>query len=179
VTTRFDPAVELDDPHEETRGTCLRYERARSAAGLADESPFRQRIKTSENLVLTEPRPIGPLIPFRAGPANSVLAKGVALPAGLPLVTVAAETIDPDGELRWQVINLQKNRYSTAAEIPFTVSVAIALDRLRECAHDWADGKRPRKSRGQFRSRRDFGERRGHVRPAGEYTPADQPVSSR
>jgi hypothetical protein len=67
VRTPFDSAVEPDDLLAETRAYPLRYGRAESAAGLADGAPSRQRIKTSENLVLMEPRPIGPLIPFRAG----------------------------------------------------------------------------------------------------------------
>jgi hypothetical protein len=52
VKTPFDTAVELDDRLEETRAYALRYRRPGSAAGLADGPPFRQRIKTSENLVL-------------------------------------------------------------------------------------------------------------------------------
>ena len=52
MRTPFDSAVELDDLLEETRGLCPEVwtgpERCRSRG----RTPFRQRIKTSENLVL-------------------------------------------------------------------------------------------------------------------------------
>ena len=37
---------------------------------LADRAPFRQQINTSQNLVLTEPRPIGPLTPVPRWPGD-------------------------------------------------------------------------------------------------------------
>ena len=46
------------------------------ALQVSRRTPFRQPTETSENLVLMEPRPIGPLIPYRAGLAILVLAKG-------------------------------------------------------------------------------------------------------
>ena len=75
MRTPFDSAVELDDLLEETRGSCPEVWAGRERCRSRGRTPFRQRIKTSENLVLMEPRPIGPLIPFRAGLAILVPAK--------------------------------------------------------------------------------------------------------
>lgn len=51
MRTPFDSALELDDLLEESRAYALRYGRPGSVANLAARARFRQRIKTSEDLV--------------------------------------------------------------------------------------------------------------------------------
>ena len=76
MRTPFDSAVELDDLLEETRGLCPEVwtgrkrcrSRGRGAVSSADQDERESRSHGT--------RPIGPLIPFRAGLAILVLAKG-------------------------------------------------------------------------------------------------------
>jgi hypothetical protein len=56
-------------------------------------------------------------------------------------------------EENWEVINLQRSQFSSAASVSFTANLAVGLDILREGVHDWAEGKRPPESRCHFRSR--------------------------
>lgn len=56
-------------------------------------------------------------------------------------------------EQNWEVINLQRSQFSSAAEVSFTVNLAVGLDILREGVHDWGEGKRPPEHRCHFRSR--------------------------
>jgi Domain of unknown function (DUF4304) len=58
----------------------------------------------------------------------------------------------PTGE-NWQVVNLQKSRWSDRRSVEFTANLAVGLDRLRERQYDWAKGKRPPESRCQLRAR--------------------------
>jgi hypothetical protein len=56
----------------------------------------------------------------------------------------------------WQVINLQKSRWSDRRSVDFTVNLAVGLDRLRERQYDWPEGKRPPDTRCQLRQRLGF-----------------------
>jgi hypothetical protein len=47
----------------------------------------------------------------------------------------------------WQVIDLQKSKYSDRRSVSFTVNLAVGLDLLREGVRDWEEGKRPAQSR--------------------------------
>jgi hypothetical protein len=56
----------------------------------------------------------------------------------------------------WQVVNLQRSKWSDRRSVEFTVNLAVGLDRLRERQYDWAEGKRPPDSRCHFRERLGF-----------------------
>jgi hypothetical protein len=51
------------------------------------------------------------------------------------------------------VINLQRRTDSNAAEIPFTINLGVAIERLPDRAHNWSVGKRPLEYRCHFRRR--------------------------
>jgi hypothetical protein len=53
----------------------------------------------------------------------------------------------------WEVVNLQKSRWSDRRSVSFTVNLAVGLDRLRERQYDWGEGKRPSDARCQLRKR--------------------------
>lgn len=53
----------------------------------------------------------------------------------------------------WEVISLQKSKWSDRDSVEFTVNLGVGLWRLRERQYDWADGKRPPDTRCQLRER--------------------------
>ena len=74
MRTPLDSAVELDDLLEATRGSCPEVWEGPERCNLAHGRRFVSG-SNERNLVLTEPRPIGPLTPFRAGLAILVPAE--------------------------------------------------------------------------------------------------------
>lgn len=53
----------------------------------------------------------------------------------------------------WEVVNLQRSRYSDREVVRFTVNLAVGIGRLREGVLTWADGKRPNEYKCHFRER--------------------------
>lgn len=53
----------------------------------------------------------------------------------------------------WEVINLQRSKWSDRHAVEFTVNLAVGLAQLREHQYNWAEGERPSQRRCQLRER--------------------------
>jgi hypothetical protein len=56
-------------------------------------------------------------------------------------------------EDNWEVVNVQKSFMSDAAEVHFTINLAVGVGALRDGNLDWPDGRRPAVSACHFRER--------------------------